>query len=158
VNRYWTREEVDYVRDHYETVPLKEIAAKLGRSTNAVTARAKKLGIRTGRWFTAEQIAVIKRDYATRDTAGLANEIGRRVDSVYRYANSLGLKKSPEYMKAQLAELSKKLAEDGKVHRFKKGQTPPNKGLRRPGWSPGRMSEDAVQKRPVLSQSSRDRR
>src|SRR6185312_10334383 len=52
-----------------------------------------------------------------------------------------GLRKSAEYLASPNAYRFRRGGGCGKEYRFKKGQVPPNKGLRRPGWGPGRMKE-----------------
>jgi hypothetical protein len=43
----WTTEEVDYLRDNYGKIPVKGIAAHLGRSYNAVVLRARIEGFKS---------------------------------------------------------------------------------------------------------------
>jgi len=89
--------------------------------------------------WTAAQDAVLLARYADTPTAALAATIGCSVGSVYRRAYQLGLAKSAAYFASPAAGRTN--GRQGIGTRFKKGQVPQNKGLRRPGWSMGRMRE-----------------
>ena len=43
----WTDAEIEYVREHYEKMPAKEIGAALGRSAAGVRVRAQKMGLKS---------------------------------------------------------------------------------------------------------------
>lgn len=47
--RKWTKEEEDLIREAYGVFQTKDIAAILGRSINAITVRAFKLGVKKGK-------------------------------------------------------------------------------------------------------------
>ena len=69
---------------------------------------------------------------------------GRTLTTIYQHAANLGLKKSAAYLaSAEAHQLNGKI---GSAHRFQKGHVPANKGLRRPGWGPGRMKETQFKK------------
>lgn len=62
-------------------------------------------------------------------------------------ANKHGLKKSQDYLATNPScRLRKGQSHCGRETRFKKGQSPANKGMRRPGWSAGRMRETQFKK------------
>lgn len=69
--------------------------------------------------------------------ARLARRIGHPVASVTQMATKLGLHKTREYLSTIPAATG--MTEAGRVFRFPKGHVPANKGLRRPGYAPGRM-------------------
>jgi hypothetical protein len=73
--------------------------------------------------------------------------LGRSLSSIYGRASTLGLSKSPEFNSSALSgRLAPGRAERGAAYRFPKGHVPANKGLRRPGWAPGRMRETQFKK------------
>lgn len=90
-------------------------------------------------WTPVEDAVVLAR-YADSPTGLIAEELNRRVGSVYQRAQLLGLKKSEAYMSGPHSCRLRRGDNVGWAHRFKKGQAPVNKGLRRPGWAPGRMA------------------
>jgi hypothetical protein len=59
----------------------------------------------------------------------------------------LGLAKSQEYLAGEeMRRLHQALVKAGQAARFPKGHVPANKGIRRPGWAPGRMGETQFKK------------
>jgi hypothetical protein len=88
-------------------------------------------------------IEALKRLYPNHSTKDVARILGRSLSSIYATAKKLGIKKSAEFLASEESgRLKKGQCRPGMVAtQFKKGQTPANKGLRRPGWAPGRMKE-----------------
>jgi hypothetical protein len=93
------------------------------------------------RFWTPDKDAILRRLYPNALAKDLAAQLGRGLAAIYQRAASLGLKKSPEFMASPLASRLRRGDHVGKATQFKKGQVPANKGLRRPGWAPGRMRE-----------------
>lgn len=79
-------------------------------------------------------------------TERIAELVGRKVGHVYQRAAAWGLRKSEEFLASADACRLRRGDNVGAEFRFVKGQTPFNKGLRRPGWSPGRMRETQFKK------------
>lgn len=96
------------------------------------------------RLWSAEEDAAIVARYPNERTQVIADDLGRSLSSVYARADLLGVKKSAEYLASPAA--CRTNGRQGMGTRFVKGQTPPNKGLRRPGWAPGRMRETQFRK------------
>jgi hypothetical protein len=74
----------------------------------------------------------------------IADALERPVYTVHAKAKRLGLRKSAAFYASSFAGRT-----DGRVGasaRFPKGHVPANKGLRRPGWSVGRMAETQFKK------------
>lgn len=79
-------------------------------------------------------------------TPNVATHLRRTACAVYARAGILGLKKTAAYLASPDACRLRRGDNVGAPYRFKKGQVPPNKGLRRPGWGPGRMKATQFQK------------
>jgi hypothetical protein len=77
--------------------------------------------------------------YPHAPTALVARRIGRSPGSTYQRAQTLGLHKSAEYFASSQSGRLVRGDMRGAGSRFPKGHVPANKGLRRPGWGPGRM-------------------
>jgi hypothetical protein len=73
-------------------------------------------------------------------TKDLARLLKRTVASVYNAADVEGLKKSETYLASPAACRLRRGDKVGAATRFPPGHAPANKGLRRPGWAPGRMA------------------
>lgn len=108
--------------------------------TKRRTSRAPRI-----QW-TAEQEQALRDRYPHERTEDIARDLGIDVQPAYRKAAVLGLKKSAEYLASPDACRLRRGNNAGAAYRFQKGQTPPNKGLRRPGWAPGRMAETQFKK------------
>jgi hypothetical protein len=61
-------------------------------------------------------------------------------------ARQLGLAKTAEYLASPDACCLRREGSPGIAYRFPKGHTPANKGLRRPGYGPGRMKKTQFKK------------
>jgi len=81
-------------------------------------------------------------------TAMVARALGRSLSSTYQRAHVLGAQKSAAYLAS--AEAGRLGHGQGGATRFRPGNVPANKGLRRPGWGPGRMK--ATQFKPGVRQ------
>jgi hypothetical protein len=88
----------------------------------------------------------LRRLYAHRSTAEVAKIIGRTVASTCGRAFGLGLHKSQAYLDSPAAYRLRRDSSCGIPYRFPKGNVPANKGLRRPGYAPGRMKETQFKK------------
>lgn len=106
-------------------------------------------GYRAGkRLWTSEEDDILIERYPHESTKTIAKALKRTVASVYHRAQAYwGLAKTPEYLASPDACRLRRGDNVGERYRFKKGQVPFNKGLKRPaGWSPGRMKETQFKK------------
>lgn len=105
-----------------------------------IKALCSRRGWATGRarWSTAED-AMLRALYPDTPTATVAERCGHSLSSTYQRAYHLGLAKSAAYLASPAA--GRTTGRQGIGTRFEKGHAPANKGLRRPGWAPGRMRE-----------------
>jgi len=142
----WTEEKIEFLRENYATLSNIAIAEQLGLTANQVKNKASREKLIKRRPITDHDRETIRRLYPTTPTKEICELLGRSKETVYNVAHNMGLSKDPEYLRLAQQEWAKTLAESGKGHRFKKGQTPPNKGLRRPGWHRGRMKETQFKK------------
>ena len=99
-------------------------------------------------WTDAE-LAVLQRRYPHEPTEKIAQTLGRAVTSVYNKAYVLGLRKTAAFMSSAASGRIREPTHKGRQHQFKAGHVPANKGLRRPGYAPGRMSETQFKKGQV---------
>lgn len=97
------------------------------------------------RW-TAREVALVRELYPHMATAKIARQLGRTVWMVYNTAWKFGLRKTAEYLASPDACRLRRGDHVGARTCFQKGHVPANKGLRRPGWGPGRMKETQFRK------------
>ena len=145
----WLPEDERLLRRLYPNTRTAEIAAKMQRSIPSVKSRAKVLRLRKirnyHRWTPAED-RVLRKFYPNTETGKLAARFGTTILSTYQRAHKLGAFKSEAFMAKLLKIGAERLRRVGVASRFRPGQVSPNKGLRRPGWAPGRMAETQFKK------------
>lgn len=76
----------------------------------------------------------------------VAGLLRRTLNAVHNRAQQLNLEKSAAFRASIDASRLRSDSSVGIPSRFKKGQVPANKGLRRPGWGPGRMKTTQFRK------------
>lgn len=142
----WTEKAVaEMTRLMAEGLPASAIAQALGcRGERTVVRKQLELGLRkrqTRKPWTRKEAAAVRTLYADMSTAKLARQLGRTESQVYQCAARMGLKKSEAYLASPEACRLRRGGNVGAAFRYPKGHVPANFGLRRPGWSPGRMRE-----------------
>lgn len=98
------------------------------------------------RYWTRVEEELLREFYPDWPTEWLAPHFGRTPRQVYNKALSMGLRKSAAYLASPLSGRLQQHDARGGSTRFKKGHVPANKGLRRPGYAPGRMAETQFKK------------
>lgn len=96
----------------------------------------RRIAAEPRRFWSAEEDAQLRARYPHERTVHVATALGRTVTAVYGRVHLLGLEKTEAYLASPAA--CRTNGRQGISTRFKKGQVPPNKGLRRPGYSVGR--------------------
>ncbi len=93
--------------------------------------------------WTEKQLEILIERYPIERAEDIAAAIGRSKNSVFRKAKKLGLKKSVEFLASVLSGRIQRGQMDPRMvaTQFQRGDVPANKGLRRPGYAPGRMAE-----------------
>lgn len=99
------------------------------------------------------ELELLVGNYADSRSDDLAKVIGCTLTSLYQKARKLGLAKSEAYLAGPDACRLRKGDGVGSAYRFKPGQVPANKGLRRPGWASGNMASTQFKKgQPPLNE------
>lgn len=148
--RSYTPQEDARLREAYPLGRLTDLARELNRSLPAVKCRAKVLGLRRTRsnyrpWQPTE-LKILRELFPGTPTPQICEILGRTATTIYQKADHLGIKKSEAYLASPAACRLRRGDNIGAAFRFPRGHVPANKGLRRPGWSPGRMSDTQFKK------------
>lgn len=128
----WTRKMVRTLKAEYATCEsLKELADRLGVSVCGLRSKAQSLHVlRRDKdfYWTEKEDDILRQMYAETPMPKLKELLQRSQSAIQQRAIILGLRRSKEY----LAEVGRKNAEHPNqvACRFKKGQTPFNKGLK----------------------------
>lgn len=109
----------------------------------------------TKRPWSAEEREIVRRLYPDTPTKEIAALLGRPIGQVYQAADRFGFAKSAAYLASPEACRLRRGDNVGSASRFKPGGTPANKGVRRPGWAPGRMA--STQFKPGVRQGIAER-
>lgn len=149
MKRNWSPAAEQRLRELYATTPLVRLAFLLKRTPAAIKSRAGVLGLTKGtrsRW-TPAQDQILRKRYAIDSADAIARDLGCTRTRVYQRAHRLGLEKPDTWA----SECTRKRWADGRHENsrrqhFPKGHVPANKGLRRPGYSPGRMADTQFKK------------
>lgn len=99
-----------------------------------------------GKPWTPEHLRRLRRLYPDTPTRDVAIACEHSLGNTYAKATKLGLKKSAAFLATPASGRLEHHLYRGEKTRFPKGHTPANKGLRRPGWGPGRMKETQFKK------------
>lgn len=102
----------------------------------------------SGRPWSAADRARLAELYPSLPTKRVAQLLDRPLTGVYATAKKLGIQKSEAFLDSpESGRLRKGQTRPGsEATQFPKGHVPLNKGLRRPGWGPGRMKETQFKK------------
>ncbi len=100
--RRWTPEDDAMLQTFYPVENIADVAARLGRTYDAVKLRGRKFGLRSprirtprpGEW-TTEEDAVLQASYWGTSRAALAEQLGRPEWSIKDRAKRLGLRRDP---------------------------------------------------------------
>jgi hypothetical protein len=84
---------------------------------------------------------ILRAIYPDTPTADVARQLRRTLCAVYGRAQAFGLTKSAAYLASPDACRLRCGDHVGAAYWYPKGHVPANKGLRRPGYAPGRMRE-----------------
>lgn len=156
----WLADQLALLRERYPTTPAKTLATAIGHSAASVITKAKQIGLKKigrqprKRWADTEleQLRVL---YPDTKSELIAKSLKRSLAQIYNKAHQLGLAKSEAYLASPAACRLRRANNPGIAFRFTKGHVPANKGLRRPGWGPGRMRETQFKKGQMAGAAAR---
>lgn len=93
---YWTNEEKEYVRTHYENTPLKTIQSHLpNRTKSAIIGVARSFNLKSYWYYNSawsnEDEKILVELYPTTNTRTLAKMLNKSKNAVVQHANMLGI-------------------------------------------------------------------
>jgi hypothetical protein len=136
------------LRSKWPTQPVAEIALALDRTPSSIKNRAATLQIKraTRKFWTEEDDRILRAMYPDQPSSAIAKALGRDLAHIYARAARLNLNKSEQFMTGPNAGRLRPGNDIGAAFRLKPGNIPANKGLKRPGFAPGRMRETQFKK------------
>ena len=89
--KWWAEDEINYIKDNYGSLPIKNIAAELGRSESSITNKAATLALRSNRTWTDEDSKYFTDNWGAISLPTMAKRLGRSVGAIINQARRLGL-------------------------------------------------------------------
>ncbi len=127
-----------------------EIAQWLEFHESTVKRKMREAGLepKYPKWdWSSHDDEILRTNYPMWPGFLVAHLIGCTETSLYQRAKRLGVEKHPDHWKNPMGYLWAGFGHPNSIAaRIKPGTPPPNKGIKRPGWSPGRMSETQFKK------------
>src|SRR4030095_10790777 len=112
--RFWTKEQISYLRKTYKKKTYTQIAKDLGMSRIAVFQKARRMGLKlrqTPRRWTQADDDYIRQNYRKIPTREIAQKLNRSLDAIINRAGPLGIsrKKVKKHALAKAGGKNKKL-------------------------------------------------
>ncbi len=140
----WTPRDEQILRDEFNRRTTREIAAMLGRTYQAVSVKANRMGLKKDHYgisWTPQQLKLLRDHYPTMFNKPLARWIGVSQRTLNRKAAELGIKKKPGFLDERRKDINA-LAREGMMMKpgrrtkagwFKKGVRNNPSGEFKPG-------------------------
>lgn len=145
---------------HAQGRSARYIATFMICGSKLIREKAQVLGLefRDHHEWSPSDDAVLRARYPNEPASAVARGLGLTASQVHRRAYRLGLKKSETFYESDMSGRVKRGREDPRfiATQFPKGHIPANKGLRRPGWSAGRMAETQFKKGQMTGAAARN--
>lgn len=146
----WTRQQDALLRKLWAYAEMRNMEWVLRRTKSAIKNRAHQLKLRNRyanrKPCSAAEVRLLRKFFPHMSSFKLAKRLKRSVCSVNGMAHKFGLHKTEEYLMSPDACRLRRGDNIGAAHRFRPGHVSANKGLRRPGWAPGRMATTQFKK------------
>jgi hypothetical protein len=98
---YWTKEQLDYLIEHYSNTNTKIIAEKIGKNEPAIRAMAIKLGVKKESFWTDEEVNLLIANYPFMKNIDLQQKFfpNKTISAIFNKAKKLNLHKNANYIK-----------------------------------------------------------
>lgn len=146
---HWTRRQDACLKKLWPFAEMRNILQLTGRTKSALKNRAHQLRLHryaNRKPYSEAEIRMLAKLFPHMSSLKVANRMKRSVCSVNGMAYTFGLHKSAKYLASPDACRLRRADNVGAPFRFPPGHVPANKGLRRPGYAPGRMRDTQFKK------------
>jgi len=134
---WWERFPKSFLQSRSEAVAVLQHQDGLIKRSAMRWSPKRSCAASTRRIWEPWELEFLHVTYPSTSTKELAQRLRRSVAAIYGLAELMGLHKSEQYLswlRLPVAPWRRRRA----GNRFQRGHVPANKGLRRPGWSPGK--------------------
>lgn len=95
--KFWTQEEIEFLKNNYDKMEYADIAKIIGRTRDSVFWKAKDLGLKKVYSWTEEELKYLKDNYETKSRKEIAEYLNKTPSSIQNKAHKIGLIKPEKY-------------------------------------------------------------
>lgn len=103
--KIWSSSEIDFLKERFSSLRLKEIAIKLNRPFRATCVKAHKLGLKKERRWTEEEINFLKNNYSILSLRECGLKLNRTIPAIQSKARILRLTKDKRWTEKEMVWL-----------------------------------------------------
>jgi hypothetical protein len=90
----FTEEEIEFLKQNYNSMPVKEISKILNRNSGIIRAKACQLNLKNDIYYYSESdVEFLANNYSTMPIKKIAEELNKTVSSIRTKANKMGIQK-----------------------------------------------------------------
>lgn len=146
MKRTWIPEQIELLKEKYPDSTPGELAVLFPDKTiTAIKTKATVLGLKKTIQkfrFTEQQLTYLRKHYARTQNKVLADKFGCSIHTIENKSFELGLKKDKDFVREMSRENMQRITYLGMAHRYKKGQSPVNKGKKQKEY----MGPEAIER------------
>jgi len=137
-NECWSKDEIQFLKQSYQTSTYEEIAKQLGRSEGAVRDRASILRLTKNSLWTKKEIDFVRKKFSTMECTEIAVRLGRTTGGVWKVIRNLKLarKKVLDWTDEERDFLRKNFSKRT-YHWLAEHLNRPIRGVRKQAWKLG---------------------
>ena len=94
-NKNWSNEEIQFLKDNFESTLFSELSKTLGRTESAIRAKCFDLNLFKNSPWTDDEISFVKENYMEMKMSDISQMLSRTMSAIELKAKRLGLKKYP---------------------------------------------------------------
>lgn len=87
----WQADEIEFLKQNYGCLSIKNIASELGRTESSIKAKVAALGLKSSKIWTAAELEYFTDNWGTVSLPSMAKRLGRSVGALKNQAARLGL-------------------------------------------------------------------
>ncbi len=77
--RFWTKEELDFLKNNYKTMFYKDIGKKLNKRSICIKDKVSRMGLRKQLMWSKEDVEFLKNNYLTMSYKDISKKLNKKV-------------------------------------------------------------------------------
>jgi len=94
-NSAWSNDEIEFLKNNFETTLFSELSKKLGRTEGAIRAKCFDLNLFKNTPWSNEELDFVRNNYMEMKTSDISQALSRTMNAIELRAARMGLKKYP---------------------------------------------------------------